>query len=245
MKDNKFADSFTSGEEDNGGWLITYADLVTLLLVFFVLLYSISSTEQKHFVAAVKSIKSQMEANSLFAEYMDMFDFPDYGNEKISLEERIGLQPRQDYIIRDVNKYITRNNNSDEIKSFVHMGKIVIRIDGSYVFHQGSAVLNKGFIPVLGSILNILDQYPEYMMNIKGHTDDISISTERYPSNWELSSARATEVLKYLVKNGVDPQRLTATGYGATMPIVPNNSTENRAKNRRVEFVLEKEAYQY
>lgn len=244
MKNKNLADSFMA-EDESAGWLLTYADLVTLLLVFFVLLYSISSTDKKRFLAAVKSIKSQMEADSLFAEYMDMFEFPDYGNEQISLEERTGLQSRQDSIIRDVNKYITQDNDNNDIKSFVHMGKIVIRIDGAYVFNPGSAAINKGFIPVLGDILNILDNYPEYMLNIKGHTDDVPISTERYPSLWELSSARATAVLKHLIQNGVDPQRLTATGYGSTMPIVANNSEKNRARNRRVDFVLEKETYQY
>ncbi|SLM32689.1 Flagellar motor rotation protein MotB [Desulfamplus magnetovallimortis] len=245
MKTYKIADNFTSDDDEGAGWLMTYADLVTLLLVFFVLLYSISSTETERFAATVKSIKSEIEANSLFAEYLDMFDFPDYSSDQIPLDQRIGLTSRQDILIRDVNKYVTQNSDNNNLKTFVHMGKIIIRIDGSYVFKPGLAVLNKGFIPVLGQILDILDRYPDYNLNIKGHTDDVEVASGKYASNWELSSARATEVLKFLIKNGIEPQRLTATGYGSTIPVVSNTSDENRAKNRRVEFVLEKEISQY
>ncbi|MBF0233142.1 MAG: OmpA family protein [Desulfamplus sp.] len=231
--------------DDEAGWLVTYADLVTLLLVFFVLLYSISSIEQVKFVSALKTIRSQMENNPLFAKNIDMFDFPDYGNQQISLEERTGLMSRQDSLIRDVNRFITQNNDSNKLTTFVRMGKIIIRLDGNYVFEPGSAHINKGFIPLLQRLLDIMYEYPDYVLNIKGHTDDAQISTEEYSSNWELSSARATEVLRYLIKNGVPPERLTATGYGSTLPLVSNSSAQNREKNRRVEFVLEKEIYQY
>lgn len=244
MKETKISDSLISNDDDTG-WLVTYSDLVTLLLVFFVLLFSISSNQQAKLATAVQAIKKQMQTNSFLAQYIDMFDFPDYGNQQISLEELTGLMSRQDSIIRDVNKFITQNNNSNNLTTFVHMGKIIIRLDGDYVFAPGSSEINKGFIPILQRLLDILYEYPDYVLNIKGHTDDTQISTERFPSNWELSSARATAVLKYLIKNGVAPERLTATGYGSTLPLVSNNSDENRAKNRRVEFMLEKEAYQY
>lgn len=243
MKETKISDSLLSNDDD-AGWLVTYADLVTLLLVFFVLLYAISSAEQARFISALKAIKSQMENNAIFAKHVDMFDFPDYGNQLISLEEKTGLMSRQDSLVRDVNRFITQNNDSNDLNTFIRMGKIIIRLDGNYVFEQGSAELNKGFIPVLQRLLDIMYAYPDYILNIKGHTDDAPISTEKYQSNWELSSARATEVLKYLIKNGVEPERLTATGYGSTLPLVSNSSPENREKNRRVEFVLEKDVYQ-
>ncbi len=245
MKEKRISESLLSHDEEAAGWLVTYADLFTLLLVFFILLYSLSTIKKKEFYAALVSIKHTMESNAFLAEHMDMFDFPDYGSEKISLEEVSGLRPSEDFIIKDVNKFITQNNDSNDIQVFAHVGKVIIRIDGNEIFHPGSAKLNKGFLIVLDRVLEIIFNYPDYTLNIKGHTDDMPINTEQFPSNWELSAVRATAVLKYLVKHGVDPKRLTATGYGSTIPIVANDSEKNRAKNRRVEFVLEKETHQY
>lgn len=244
MIENKIADSLLENDEE-AGWLLTYADLTTLLLVFFVLLYSISSIEHERFKATFKALTQNAEGNSCVSEYLEMFDFPDYGNEQITLEDLTGLRSRKDTIVKDINKFISQDNDNNDMDLIVSMGKIIIRIDGSYLFHPASAELNKGFVIVLNKITRILDEYPEYSLNIKGHTDDIPIVSERYPSNWELSAGRATAVLKHFIKNGIDPLRLTATGYGSILPIVPNNSDENRAKNRRVEFVLEKEKHQY
>jgi len=100
--------------------------------------------------------------------------------------------------------------------------------------------LNPSAIPIFDDLIDILFDYPDYNINIKGHTDNIPISTEIFPSNWELSAIRATTVLKYVISRGVNPDRLTATGYGDVMPLLPNTSEENRTQNRRVEFVLEK-----
>ncbi len=244
MMENKIADSLIENDED-AGWLITYADLTTLLLVFFVLLYSISSIEHEKFKTTFKALKQNAEGNSCVSDYLETFDFPDYGNEQIALEELTGLRSREDSIVKDINRFTSQDNDSNEFDLLVSMGKIIIRVDGSYVFNSGSAELNKGFIIVLNNITRILDKYPEYNMNIKGHTDDVPIVSDRYPSNWELSAGRATAVLRHFIKNGIDPLRLTATGYGSILPIVPNNSDENRAKNRRVEFVLEKTTHQF
>ena len=120
-------------------------------------------------------------------------------------------------------------------------GKIVIRIHGKLLFPTGSTRLNKRAEPILDDIISILKEYAEYSINIKGHTDNVPISTPQYASNWELSAIRATTVLRYLIKSGVNPKRLTATGFGDMFPRVPNTSEKNRAINRRVEFVLEKE----
>ena len=83
--------------------------------------------------------------------------------------------------------------------------------------------------------------HADYRIAIRGHTDDLGIDTAQFPSNWELSAVRATTVLRYFIGQGIDPERMTATGYADYLPLVENNSVENRARNRRVEFVLEKE----
>ncbi|MFQ5717156.1 MAG: flagellar motor protein MotB [Nitrospinales bacterium] len=78
-------------------------------------------------------------------------------------------------------------------------------------------------------------------MNIQGHTDDVPVATERFPTNWELSAARATAVLRFFIDKGIEPKRLTATGYADIFPLFSNDTEQGRAQNRRVEFVLEKE----
>ena len=82
---------------------------------------------------------------------------------------------------------------------------------------------------------------PDYRITIRGHTDDLDIDTVQFPSNWELSAVRATTVLRYFIQQGIDLERMSATGYADFFPLVPNDTVENRARNRRVEFVLEKE----
>jgi chemotaxis protein MotB len=120
--------------------------------------------------------------------------------------------------------------------------KIVVRIPGGSLFEPGSAdlVLAKSK-PVLDEIVRLLESYPRYRISVQGHTDDTPISTDRFPSNWELSSARATAVLRYFIDKNINPKRLTATGYADIFPIASNDSELGQATNRRVEFVLEKE----
>ena len=87
----------------------------------------------------------------------------------------------------------------------------------------------------------MFSDHADYRIAIRGHTDDRNIQTRQFPSNWELSAVRATTVLRFFIQQGIDPQRMTATGYADYIPLVDNDSAENRARNRRVEFVLEKE----
>ena len=119
----------------------------------------------------------------------------------------------------------------------------MVQIRGTALFDSGDAKLKKTAEPILNELIAIFIAYDDYSVNIKGHTDNVPIGTLRFPSNWELSAIRATNVLRYLIKEGINPVRLTATGYGSLMPLVPNTSQKNRAVNRRVEFVLEKKGY--
>jgi len=114
-------------------------------------------------------------------------------------------------------------------------------VSGGTFFKSGKAKLNPMAALVFDDIAEVVRGYPEYKVNIHGHTDDRPIKSKKFPSNWELSSMRATSVLRFLVARNIDPSRLAATGNADSVPIVPNDTHANRAKNRRVEFVLEKE----
>ncbi len=227
-------------EGEEAGWIVTFADLMSLLLVFFVLLYSISSLNLEKFKVAIESINVSLGGSGEQVGLVDILNVPDPLDTKITIEEITGLRSRQDSMLKDLTDFIEERQLGDHIVLQVLENKIIIQIKGQVLFKSGSAELNREAAPILDEIIEVISEYSEYKVNIKGHTDNVPISTPRFPSNWELSAIRATDVLKYLIEGGIHPARLTATGYGDVMPLVPNNSSENRATNRRVEFVLEK-----
>lgn len=228
-------------EEDSpADWIVTYADMVTLLLVFFVLLFSISSLNLEKFKHAIQSIQVSLGETNPSIGLLELIEAPAVQEEEISLEDVTGIRSREKDMISEINDLIERKRLGEHIVLSSSHGKIMLQIRGAVLFASGSADMNLQALPILDDIIKIIDDYAEYSVNIKGHTDNIPIATEEFPSNWELSSIRATSVLKYLIAGGIDPIRLTATGYADLLPIVPNSSEENRSKNRRVEFVLEK-----
>jgi len=116
---------------------------------------------------------------------------------------------------------------------------MIINIDNSICFDSGSAILKKDVKHSLDKIAESLRDFPDNNIQIEGHTDNVPIHTVRFPSNWELSAARALAVLRYLENRKIlDPQRLSAVGYGQYHPIVPNVTAENRRLNRRVDIVI-------
>jgi chemotaxis protein MotB len=231
---------FYSDEHESAVWIVTFADLMTLLLVFFILLYSISTLNMQKFKYAIESIQQSLGENHPEVGILKLADLPETRSQDIVIEDLTGLRSREQEMLESINEFIADKDQDENILVHAKDGKIIIEVRGQILFASGAAVFSDAAQPIMDEIANIVQAYPEYNANIKGHTDDIPISTPQFPSNWELSAVRATTVLQYLLHKGVDPYRLTATGYGERMPLVPNDSPENRATNRRVEFVLEK-----
>ncbi len=249
------------------GWLMTYADLMTLLLVFFVLLFSMSSVEKERFAEAVRSFQTAFQRavsgapnNLVPLEHNAPASLPDdisdvivksseqsssQDEEEESEEERRAraLQLDWERLNRDLDDAFEQMQMQEAVEiGTPRDGKLSLRVRGGLLFTSGSSTFNYAMLPMLDALLETLAQNPHYKLEIQGHTDDIPISTPQFPSNWELSAVRATTVLRYMVDAGINPKRLTATGYGSSLPLVPNTSAENRAINRRIEFVLEKRA---
>lgn len=239
MRDNTYNNSFIT-YDDEATWLVTYADLMTILLVFFVLLYTLAFFEKEKYRHAVESIKVQLEADENLIGLMELMEIPETADTQITIEDITGLHSREKSLFDNITKFARSSRQKENISTRILDGKIIVTIKGKALFDSGSSNLNPESLSIFDEIIQILYDYPEYNINIKGHTDNIPIFTPIFPSNWELSAVRATTVLKYLISKGITPQRLTATGYGEAMPLVPNTSDENRALNRRVEFVLEK-----
>lgn len=226
------------GEEP--GWLVTYADLMTLLMVFFVLLYSLASFEKEKYKTTIASVRTMVKTRPEMQGIMTVLGQPDGFEKKIRIEEITGLRTRDAALYRSMEKLVRNAALKDRLGLKAADGKIIITLSGELLFDSGSVALNPAALPQIDDMIDLLSEYSEYDVNIKGHTDNLPISTKQFPSNWELSAIRATTMLKYLISKGIDPSRLTATGYGDLIPLADNSTEENRAKNRRVEFVLEK-----
>jgi chemotaxis protein MotB len=229
----KLAEFMDEAMEDRHSplWMTTYADMAILLLTFFILYYSLSSIANNKFKEAILGTQS---ASIGLLELMDSV------KQNETIEVLTGL--KSDNILSDIQHVADREAMNEIMDISTDRTKIVIRIPGGSLFESGNANLDlEKSKPVLDEIVRILDSYPRYRISVQGHTDDSPISTDRFPSNWELSSGRATAVLRYFIDKNIDPKRLTATGYADIFPIASNDSDLGQATNRRVEFVLEKE----
>jgi chemotaxis protein MotB len=213
-------------DSETPAWMVTYGDMVTLLLTFFILYYSIAAQNVKKFQEV---IMGDNKDNIGLVELLDTMTI------KTSLNEWTGFQ--NNTLLDDMGEL-----SSDQISldSGNNSSRVVVRIPGRTLFKPGSADLEKSGWPALTKVADIFKKYPNYKINIQGHTDDYPISSESFPTNWELSAVRATAVLRFLNDKGIEPEKMTATGYADTFPLGPNTTVEERSKNRRVEFVLEK-----
>jgi chemotaxis protein MotB len=213
-------------EEGAPLWMATFSDMVTLVMVFFILMYAIASKNVQTFKSAIIGA----EAKSIGV--LEALNAVEIQETLENLE-----MTKTDDILSEISGAAEEENLDVDTSQ----GKIIVRVPGGSLFKPGQADLQLSARSVLDGVIRAINNYPDYKIHIQGHTDDESISTERFPTNWELSAARATAVLRYFIDKGSDPERMTATGYADTFPLATNDTVPGRAKNRRVEFVLEKE----
>jgi chemotaxis protein MotB len=200
-------------------WLITLSDVMSLLLVFFIIFFAMSRVPgAKKEAPRIKEATPPVTATVVVAPKKD--------NDLETIQ-------------KDMKAAVTELSLDDQIKIRVVNQEIVITMKENVSFRTGDSDILRGSEPILDAIAEIVVRYPAFQVEIDGHTDDQPINTRRFPSNWELSVARATSVLKYLIgKHGLDPARFTIKGNGEQRPLSANLSPEERAQNRRVEIRL-------
>jgi len=225
------------GGDEGGGspaWMTTFGDMMTLLLVFFVLLYSFSSMDVEKFKGFISALQSQLgilEGGQTISENPNI-DAGTLGQDYAQAPQNI----RE--IMRELNNYIEDNNLSDRVDVENKRKGLVISLTGEILYQQGRADIRDQGREVLAMISDILRDVPNDIM-IEGHTDDVPIRTDEFPSNWELSTARAVNVIKFLIEErNFEPARLSAAGYSEYRPVADNDTAEGRAENRRVEVVV-------
>lgn len=244
-------------------WLVSYADFITLLFAFFTVLYAISAVDAKKMDKLVVAMQmafdtqgfpgkdsriglSQSEASPIMQEQLTIGIMPPVGGATSR-----SLQPDQSKTLSAVAKKldldVVKAKVEDAIKDEKLREKVSIQREDRGLrislaeqgfFDSGRAVVRADAIPILQKIASSLADVPNHI-RIEGHTDNRPINTPTFPSNWELSTARATFIIQYFLSNfGYAPEVLSAAGYGEYRPVATNDTPEGRSRNRRVDIVI-------
>ena len=236
MMETKLSDIEEIAQTDGrSAWLMCYADIFTLILVFFVLLFSLTDKNFRKITDNLKSIKITTGTEIPETSLYNIINI-DSLKERLMLDQLTGM--RQVDVFKEIHAFIRRKKLQKNVEAKFIEGKIVLRIKGEVLFNTGSAELLPEATKILSGIIHILNENPQYDIDIQGHTDNRPINTPKFASNWELSAIRATTVLRYLIEGGLSEERLTATGFADLRPIASNDTPEERMKNRRVEIVI-------
>lgn len=232
------------GGSSSERWLLTYADLITLLLVFFVVLYALSQVDVAKYEKLKESLNKSMGANSAMIDLKGSGHREDTlldGGKGVLPQEQVIVPPEQlelERLSQEVERMAEEAGLADELEATVTAEGMVVSISNAGFYQAGDAALRAGAVPTLDRIARMLKTF-DHTMRIEGHTDNTPISTARYPSNWELSAVRATNLVRFLIeRHSYDPRRLSAAGYGEYYPKVPNDTEAHRAQNRRVDIVV-------
>lgn len=249
--------------ENTKKWLTTFNDMVTLLMVFFVLIFSLGTIDSERAKVFLQSFQNVVGLQSpmgilyegervSIAVVPPVDQYQDVRNlweeitqtEGVDCELIFGDQPEMLKICQELlmhDQLLTSFEDELGVEVTYSAKGIQVVLENQILFDSGSADIHPKGWAVLDKIIDTAIQ-STHTVRVEGHTDDIPIATERFPSNWELSTARAVRVVRYIADSGkIEPYRLSAVGYADAKPVVPNDTPENRARNRRVEFILEKE----
>ncbi|MGE4282488.1 MAG: flagellar motor protein MotB [Clostridia bacterium] len=242
------------GKNGSPAWMNTYADMVTLLLTFFVLLFAMSTVDTQKFQQIIKSIQGSLGVNygatsitreTLAAEGEDNYPELDEFVKKISIPGGISdaVKDAQDMekLFFQLKAYVDKNNLGDSIEITKEEPGLLIRFKDNVLFDSGKADLKSESNKILKYIAGMLNEFNKDI-RVEGHTDNLPIRTAQFQDNWDLSAKRATNVLRFFIDEGrISPTRLSAVGYGEFHPVSDNSTDAGRRQNRRVDIVISKE----
>jgi chemotaxis protein MotB len=230
-------------------WLITYADMITLLMVLFIVLYSMSQADASKFRILSASLSKAFNVDVLRGDtptslHGEGGHSPATTVIQEAIVQAVPVVPDSRMIgaVEDLRATLLRAPQPASPAGGVEIGVtrdgVVVSLSGNVLFDSGKADLKPQGLILLDALAARLRTMPNEI-RIEGHTDNIAITTPLYPSNWELSAARATTVGRYLTEHGgIAPTRVIAAGFGEHRPAASNDTREGRARNRRVDFVV-------
>ena len=219
--------------ENHERWLVSYADFITLLFAFFVVMYSISSVNEGKFRVVAQSIVEAL--NPMIAMSASTIKIvPDNAGGPVSTRViSIDMQ-----VYKKLSEAIKDTDSTGRVKVGQGERGVTVSITDTMLFQPGQAIILTEARDTLTRVATVLKDFP-HQIRIEGHTDNLPIHTKEFPTNWELSAARALNITRFLSEGDYLPaERLAASGYGEFHPVASNDSAEGRAQNRRVELVI-------
>lgn len=221
-------------------WLDTYADTITLIMTFFVLMYSMSTIDQAKLQQISSALNQILTGNS--GESMLQYNIYDGEVPLVGGETKVEITPEEispeQATYNEIKSFVDKNSLNDVVSIVFDERGVILQLKDSILFEKGKADLKDESLAILDKINTLIAELPNTII-IEGHTDNIPINTLEFPSNWELSGDRASRVLRYFTEvKGQNPSRFTYQGCGETKPLVENNSEENKAINRRVNILI-------
>ncbi|MEA2450519.1 MAG: chemotaxis protein MotB [Thermoleophilaceae bacterium] len=245
--------------ENEERWLLTYADMITLLMALFMVLFSIANVNQSKVEALSKSLNDAFNGKILpggkAIQQTGAKEDPGTPSptppipaitplvgQASQQQSQQAVKREQDEfkkIKREVDKYAKDHGLQSKVQTTITQRGLVIRLlTDQVLFDSGQAELKSQSVPVLARVAKLLNIGADHDVAVEGHTDNIPIAGSVYPTNWELSTARASRVVRFLIENGASKMRMSAAGYAALHPIAENTTAAGRSRNRRVEIVL-------
>ncbi|MCS6896997.1 MAG: OmpA family protein [Nitrospira sp.] len=224
--------------ENHERWLVSYADFITLLFAFFVVMYSVSAINEGRFRTVSESIRAALRPVSNPETASMLFSI---GHYRPGLQ-RPAIPGSKEITIRRLRELVKSSQTSSQF-ALIHMlekedGDIIITIPDNILFNSGEATIRAEALSFLKGLATVLLELNRHV-RVEGHTDNVPIRTVQFPSNWELSATRAVMVVRTLSElYGVPSDHLAAIGYADTRPVAPNLTPAQRAKNRRVEIII-------
>ncbi|MFA6498899.1 MAG: flagellar motor protein MotB [Desulfurivibrionaceae bacterium] len=232
-------------------WLVSYADFITLLFAVFVMLYAMSIVDQKKMEEVQASIQSSFSGPQTLTPALKVIGNKDFGLIPEAVEQPVPSQSQaqdeaaaaaeaQEFseIKKEVQDNLQGYGAKNEVQLTINERGLVISLKEAGFFPSGTAQVQPGALPLLDKIASSISRY-DNTLRIEGHTDNVAINSPAFPSNWELSTARANSIVHYLIeKHGFKGAKLSVTGYGEYRPIANNATEEGRKLNRRVDIVM-------
>ncbi len=234
-------------EENHDRWLVSYADFITLLFAFFVVMYAISQVNEGKYRILSDSLNSafrNVPGDSAGAQVVvnpaNPVPFQIQAHRQINpkSEEQRKLKEKMRIAANDIRQALAPLVKEGQVRIFEGARGITVEINANVLFTPGEARLDPSAIGAMSQVAKVLAP-TAFPLTVEGHTDSLPIATAQFPSNWELSGARASSVVRLFIDNGVDARRLTATGLADQRPVADNATPEGRSRNRRVAITME------